>query len=214
MQQATAPWAKKEGLPLPPVSLGETTTAPWSTGTLQGLSSSSRGTASGGRADEVDVLSRATPHFPQSLPTDETMAQVFVPASKRITTATDLRHFLHSSPASDFLGFILTLNQAVMGKAVTDACAVRRRVQRHLHKGKAPSALPPHTCMHAWGGEGEEGRRVWMCVLNWQQSPCSPLPQESPAVQALLALLENLGSLLDDVPPAAHTLRYGNPAFR
>ena len=36
----------------------------------------------------------------------------------------------------------------------------------------------------------------------------------SPAVRVVLGALEGLGRLLDAVPPATHSLRYGNPAYR
>lgn len=45
--------------------------------------------------------------------------------------------------------------------------------------------------------------------------PLSPQPpQESEAVRALVAALDVLCGWVDDIPPAAQSLRYGNPAFR
>ena len=38
--------------------------------------------------------------------------------------------------------------------------------------------------------------------------------QVSGTMQALLHVLDMLSSWVDEIPPAAHTLRYGNPAFR
>lgn len=36
----------------------------------------------------------------------------------------------------------------------------------------------------------------------------------SSSVLALMDVLVRLSEWVDDIPPAAHTLRYGNPAFR
>jgi len=36
----------------------------------------------------------------------------------------------------------------------------------------------------------------------------------SPAIQSLISVLDTLWEWVNDIPPAAHTLRYGNPAYR
>lgn len=44
--------------------------------------------------------------------------------------------------------------------------------------------------------------------------PCGCLAQESESVRKLVALLDTLWRWVDETPPAAHTMRYGNPAYR
>lgn len=44
--------------------------------------------------------------------------------------------------------------------------------------------------------------------------PRARLTQESEAVRKLVALLDTLWRWVEEIPPAAHTLRYGNPAYR
>lgn len=41
-----------------------------------------------------------------------------------------------------------------------------------------------------------------------------PHHQESEAVGKLVGVLDTLWRWVDETPPAAHTLRYGNPAYR
>ena len=104
-------------------------------------------------------MPQAQPRLPAPAAADWA-AHRFVPAAKRIHTAEQLKQFLQSQAASDFVGFILALNEAIKGKQLSDPCHV------------------------------------------------------SEAVAALLAALDTLWRWVDETPPAAHTLRYGNPAFR
>jgi serine/threonine-protein phosphatase 2A activator len=84
----------------------------------------------------------------------------FAPPVKRIGSEGDLRRFLASGAARDFVGFILSLNQAVVGVNLSAPCPV------------------------------------------------------SPPLAALCDALDALRALLAEVPPAAQSLRYGNPAYR
>lgn len=105
--------------------------------------------------DITGSLQPAMPEVVTELPA------AFQPAAKRIQSAEQLQAFLESSPtARSFISFILSLNEAVKGKKISDACAV------------------------------------------------------SPMVERFVGVLQTLGVWVDEIPPAAHTLRYGNPAYR
>ena len=47
-----------------------------------------------------------------------------------------------------------------------------------------------------------------------KDTPVSAEVAVSPAVEALTAAIDSLVELLEEIPPAQHALRYGNPAFR
>lgn len=72
----------------------------------------------------------------------------------------DLARFLASDAAKEFVGFVLSLNESVKGRKVSDPCL------------------------------------------------------ESAPVKGLLALLSDLSTWADLIPPVTTSLRYGNPAFR
>ncbi|KAI3433441.1 hypothetical protein D9Q98_003255 [Chlorella vulgaris] len=152
MAPTAAPWAKPgagPAAPLPAVSRGELTKAPWAAASGYSLAGHS-----------VDAaVAHAEPRLPEVGSTDFS-SHAFVPAGKRIHTAEQLKQFLGSDTARDFVCFVLALNEAVKGKQLSDRC------------------------------------------------------EESEAVGKLLALLDTLGRWVDEIPPAAHSLRYGNPAYR
>lgn len=56
----------------------------------------------------------------------------FVPAKKRVHSIDDLKKFLESSSAKEFLEFILALAEAVKGVKMTDPVEVSEPVQRLL----------------------------------------------------------------------------------
>jgi serine/threonine-protein phosphatase 2A activator len=136
-------------LPLPAVSRGELTRAPWA---------AASGPALTGRPVEAAVP-HAQPRLPPLAAADLSLHR-FVPPAKRIQTPEQLKQFLRSEAARDFVSFILALNEAVKGKQLSDTCP------------------------------------------------------ESEAVGKLVGVLDTLWRWVDDTPPAAHTLRYGNPAYR
>lgn len=117
MAPTAAPWARRAApgdAPLPAVSRGELTRAPWA---------APSGPALTGRPVEA-----AVPHAQPQLPAPKpggASAHAFVPAAKRIATAEQLRAFLRSAPARDFVGFVLALNEAVKGRQLSDRCHVR-----------------------------------------------------------------------------------------
>ena len=49
---------------------------------------------------------------------------------------------------------------------------------------------------------------------NFPSHHCISHLQESEAVHKLVGVLDTLWRWVDDIPPASHTLRYGNPAYR
>ena len=108
MEPTKAPWATKTSSTststLPPVSRGETTTAPWA---RPGASSSFI------PQRPLEVSISATPKFPS--PIDDLDTHTFLPARKHITTIDLLQKFLHSSAAIEFLSFVLAVNASVTG---------------------------------------------------------------------------------------------------
>lgn len=123
LQQTRAPWAAAPavpgtstaaGLPLPPVSRGELTRAPWA---------ASSGPALTGRPVQAAVP-HAAPRVPAPPPAHDWSVHRFAPPAKRITSAEQLKQFLGSEAARDFVSFILALNEAVKGKQLSDSCEV------------------------------------------------------------------------------------------
>lgn len=107
------------------------------------------------------AVPHAQPQLPPTLHLGGAAApHTFQPPTKRIHSAEQLKSFLRSEAARDFVGFVLALNEAVKGKQLSDRCEV------------------------------------------------------SEAVQKLLGVLDTLWRWVEETPAAAHTLRYGNPAYR
>ncbi|PSC73914.1 serine threonine-phosphatase 2A activator [Micractinium conductrix] len=168
MPPTAAPWARQAagggapGAPLPAVSRGELTRAPWA---------AASGPALTGRPVEA-AMPHAVPRLPAPLGGNAgavaagaaapsvPLGHTFVPPTKRIHSPEQLKAFLRSDTARGFVSFILALNEAVKGRQLSDKCEV------------------------------------------------------SEAVQRLLRLLDTLWRWVEETPPAAHTLRYGNPAYR
>lgn len=191
-----APWAAAgaaaAAAPLPAVSRGELTKAPWASGP-----------ALTGRPVEAAVPDAAPRLPPAPPPEHDWSAHRFAPPAKRIAGAEHLKQFLQSAAARDFVSFLLALNEAVKGRQLSDPCEVRGGCGMLVYNGTqsgsgAPLPLPP------------------ACA---QAGPASPTPVRTPAqvsdtVQRLVGALDKLWALVDATPPAAHTLRYGNPAYR
>jgi hypothetical protein len=115
MAPTAAPWAKPGGVPLPPVSRGELTKAPWAPAS---------GPALAGRPVDAAVPD-AQPRLPP-VAADDWGPHTFLPAAKRIHTAAHLKQFLRSEAARDFMSFVLALSEAVRGKQLSDPCQVGR----------------------------------------------------------------------------------------
>lgn len=153
MEHTRAPWATagpssaSTGTMLPPIARGETTSAP-----------SARAGPSAILQRPIDVNISTPPHFPP--PLEDPNSHTFLPTQKRITNVQMLRKFLDSSIAAGFLGFILALNEAARGHALSDACEI------------------------------------------------------SETTTALVKILDTMDTWVTEIPPAEHTLRYGNPSFR
>lgn len=79
---------------------------------------------------------------------------------KRIKTRQDVDSFLRSEDGAFFLGFVVSLSDAVRGRKLSDACHVSQRLE------------------------------------------------------GVLAALGAMSRWVDDIPPAAAALRYGNPSYR
>lgn len=194
MQPTAAPWAKKPAsgeappptgmpptaglpppagtraaglgsLPLPAISRGELTTAPWAAG---------RGGMAGGPAPAGRPVDAAVPHAAPRLPplaADDFSAHRFAPPTKRIQAAEQLPQFLRSETARDFVSFILALNEAAKGRSLSDACHVRSGCKgskvggggtRALAQQPLPAsrcrAVPPLTYAGVGRGEPAGGR--------------------------------------------------------
>lgn len=129
MEPTKAPWATAGGDPeagpagrnprpydplsLPAVSRGETTKAPWS---------AVSGPALAGRP--VEAVIKTQPSLPKAVELEEATQLAFAPAHKVITTAEQLKQFLSSEAAKDFVAYILALNEAVKGRQLSDSCHV------------------------------------------------------------------------------------------
>ena len=116
MQPTAAPWAQRVPTskdPLPAVSRGETTKAPWHAVTGPALT-----------GQRVEAVIKAEPKLPKHHELQDYSSHVFVPARKVITSADQLKQFLQSEAAKDFVGYILALNEAVKGRQLSDACHV------------------------------------------------------------------------------------------
>ncbi|EFN59472.1 hypothetical protein CHLNCDRAFT_18967 [Chlorella variabilis] len=125
MAPTAAPWAKPgvagpgSSAPLPAVSRGELTKAPWA---------AVSGPALTGRPVEAAVP-RAQPRLP-SVPSADFSGHAFVPAAKRILSTDHLKQFLRSDVACDLVSFILALNKAVKGKQLSDPCEESEAVRK------------------------------------------------------------------------------------
>lgn len=112
MQQPTAaPWAhNSDSQPsLPPVSQGETTTAPWA-----------RHDATRTTLQFVASIPSIQSHFPD--PITDLSTHTFTPTPfKRITSLKHLQSFFSSTSARHFLDFILSLNESITTISLTDA---------------------------------------------------------------------------------------------
>ena len=116
MQPTAAPWAQRAPTskdPLPAVSRGETTKAPWLAVTGPALT-----------GQRVEAVIKAEPKLPKQHELQDYSNHAFVPARKVITSADQLKQFLQSEAAKDFVGYILALNEAVKGRQLSDACHV------------------------------------------------------------------------------------------
>jgi hypothetical protein len=86
------------------------------------------------------AVAHAEPRLPEVGSTDFS-SHAFVPTGKRIHTAEQLKQFLGSDTARDFVCFVLALNEAVKGKQLSDSCEVGQMCETVL------------TCVHV----GETG---------------------------------------------------------
>lgn len=197
MAPTAAPWAKPgvagpgSSAPLPAVSRGELTKAPWA---------AVSGPALTGRPVEAAVP-RAQPRLP-SVPSADFSGHAFVPAAKRILSTDHLKQFLRSDVACDLVSFILALNKAVKGKQLSDPCEVGGQGCLHARRhgvgvdrvcscegaSPTPAPLPPappgacccrsrRRCGSWWG--------CWTCCgAGWTRSrrrrtPCGTVTRRS-----------------------------------
>jgi serine/threonine-protein phosphatase 2A activator len=115
------------------------TSAPWAL-----VPAPSAPAAPSGRA-AVDPVVCAAPRMPQALPAGA--AVQYLPARKKITGEAGLKRFLASDAIKDFVSFILSLNESVRGKKLSDPCPVSAVVQGLLDALSTLSAwvdqIPP-----------------------------------------------------------------------
>lgn len=129
MEPTKAPWAQQPAQPasprsprshdplsLPAVSRGETTKAPWSALTGPALT-----------GQRVEAAIKAEPGLPGGAA--DYAAHAFAPARKAITSTEHLKHFLASEVARDFMAYVLALNEAIKGRALSDPCQARVRAR-------------------------------------------------------------------------------------
>jgi serine/threonine-protein phosphatase 2A activator len=121
MQPTAAPWAKRPDAsaePLPAVSRGETTSAPWAGGRVPPPPPD--------RAPPP-LVRAAEPRWPPAIPDIATHA--FRPAAKCVDGPPALRRFLESEPAAAFLSFLLALGAAARGRPLSAPVAASPAVQ-------------------------------------------------------------------------------------
>jgi serine/threonine-protein phosphatase 2A activator len=192
MQPTAAPWARRSPSstdPLPAVSRGETTKAPWHAVTGPALT-----------GQRVDAVIKAEPRLPPQQASDYTQHE-FSPARKIISSTEQLKQFLKSEAAKDFLAYILALNEAVKGRQLSDPC--------HVSAAGVLDRAPLEPVGQAYVGP--------MLLFDgmWRNPVLLPAwLQVSAAVGSLKGVLDTLWQWVDEIPPASHTLRYGNPAYR
>lgn len=68
-----------------------------------------------------DITQAVTPALPEVI---DPMPDEFAPARKQIQSAEHLKQFLTSDTVKQFVAFILALNEAVLGKKLSDPCPV------------------------------------------------------------------------------------------
>ena len=102
------------------------------------------------------------------------------------------------------MSFILALNEAVKGKQLSDPCTVRSGAGRAQGRCRAGLPMPP--------GPRAVGRQHAHHPA--RRAKHNARVQVSEAVQKLVGALDTLWRWVDETPPTAHTLRYGNPAYR
>ena len=129
------------------------------------------------------------------------------------------RIFVQSGAARDYESFLLALNEAVKGRQLSDPCEVRAPPgwARRGGSGGAP-ARAAIGCRCCWrlplAARPPSCFQPTRCTLQRPPSAVPAAPQVSDTVRGLVAALDELWALVDATPPAAHTLRYGNPAYR
>ena len=99
------------------------------------------------RALQQEIHINAEPHFP-SADSGITRSSGLRPAKKRVHSIDDLRKFLESGAAKNYIGFILFLGESVRGVKLTDEVEISQPVQRILDFLTKLSTwideIPPH----------------------------------------------------------------------
>ncbi|KAL6768927.1 hypothetical protein ACKKBF_B16790 [Auxenochlorella protothecoides x Auxenochlorella symbiontica] len=193
----------------------EPTRAPWATAAVPGSqtarqkeSSTTHAPWSKSETRRLDVVIRASARFPEPLP-ESAEDLAWGAARKEILSLDALEQFLKSESMSSFLGFLLCLNQAALGRSLTSSQRVRREAIHSMLCDVPGWALSLMQASHSY-----RRRLPPLNAVSFSGTCVLASPQRSPAIEALLDVLRSLQRLVDSHPPAERSLRYGNPAFR
>ncbi|XP_012824572.1 serine/threonine-protein phosphatase 2A activator isoform X2 [Xenopus tropicalis] len=136
-----------------------------------------------------------TGHVEDEIP-PSLVGHTFIVPKKEINMVPDMMKWKRSQAYTDYMGFVLALNEGVKGKKLTDDYKVSERLFQEGTGDRRAGAGNGFFCGgSASSGEGQQ--------IGWRV-----------VIHKLMSLLDTLNRWIDEMPPVDQPSRFGNKAFR